>query len=112
MFLQRGDSGAHFLTCLTAFPTDMKPRMEISLQYSERTGQELRTSQASNSTKEEDMEDEEDDEDEETSDPSATPIPYLQGPPPDGSCTLDGTPTIPQCTASPLPVSSSVFIYL
>ncbi|XP_064202984.1 GREB1-like protein isoform X1 [Anguilla rostrata] len=71
-------------------PEDMKPRMEISLQYSERTGQELRPSQASNSTKEEDMEDEEEDEDEEASDPSATPIPYLQGPPPDGSCTLDG----------------------
>ncbi|KAJ8408182.1 hypothetical protein AAFF_G00264100 [Aldrovandia affinis] len=69
-------------------PEDMKPRMEISLQYSERTGQELRTSQASNSTKEEDMEEEEEDED--ISDASATPVPYLQGPPPDGSCTLDG----------------------
>ncbi|KAG9339202.1 hypothetical protein JZ751_024061 [Albula glossodonta] len=69
-------------------PEDMKPRMEISLQYSEQTGQELRTSQASNSTKEEDMDDE--DEEDDTSDTSTTPVPYLQGPPPDGSCTLDG----------------------
>ncbi|KAG7455322.1 hypothetical protein MATL_G00255260 [Megalops atlanticus] len=67
-------------------PEDQKPRMEISLQYSERTGQEQVTSQASNTS----TKSEEDMEDGDASDTSSTPIPYLQGPAPDGSCTMDG----------------------
>nr|XP_015209145.1 PREDICTED: GREB1-like protein isoform X1 [Lepisosteus oculatus] len=69
---------------------DVKPKVEglekeIALHPPERASQELANGQASNST-----ENEEDMEDEDMSDTSSPPIPYLQRPAPEGSCTLDG----------------------
>uniref|UniRef100_A0A8B9GUP8 GREB1-like protein n=1 Tax=Astyanax mexicanus TaxID=7994 RepID=A0A8B9GUP8_ASTMX len=66
------------------YPThldDIKSKMDLSLR-SEAAGHVLMNSQSSHGL--EDMEDEDE------SDTSSPPLPYLQGPPPDGCCTVDG----------------------
>ncbi|XP_066575361.1 GREB1-like protein isoform X1 [Amia ocellicauda] len=69
---------------------DVKPKMEgldkeISLRYPERISQEIANGPVTNGT-----ENEEEAEDEDLSDTSSPPIPYLQRPAPEGSCTMDG----------------------
>uniref|UniRef100_A0A8C1YQ89 GREB1-like protein n=1 Tax=Cyprinus carpio TaxID=7962 RepID=A0A8C1YQ89_CYPCA len=60
---------------------DIKPKMDLSMR-SDLSSHVLVNCQSSNSI--DDMDDEED------SDTSSPPLPYLQGPPPDGCCTIDG----------------------
>uniref|UniRef100_A0A673L8E1 GREB1-like protein n=1 Tax=Sinocyclocheilus rhinocerous TaxID=307959 RepID=A0A673L8E1_9TELE len=60
---------------------DIKPKMDLSMR-SDLSSHVLVNCQSTKST--EDMDDEED------SDTSSPPLPYLQGPPPDGCCTVDG----------------------
>ncbi|XP_016097088.1 GREB1-like protein [Sinocyclocheilus grahami] len=60
---------------------DIKPKMDLSMR-SDLSSHVLVNCQSIKST--EDMDDEED------SDTSSPPLPYLQGPPPDGCCTVDG----------------------
>ncbi|XP_029109413.1 GREB1-like protein isoform X2 [Scleropages formosus] len=64
---------------------DVKPRVEISLQYREQSDHEPPSGQLSNCT-----ENEEDPEEEDSSDTESPPLPYLQGPTPEGCCTVDG----------------------
>uniref|UniRef100_A0A672SXH8 GREB1-like protein n=1 Tax=Sinocyclocheilus grahami TaxID=75366 RepID=A0A672SXH8_SINGR len=60
---------------------DIKPKMDLSMK-SDLSSHVLVNCQSSNSI--DDMDDEDD------SDTSSPPLPYLQGPPPDGCCTVDG----------------------
>uniref|UniRef100_A0A671KRQ6 GREB1-like protein n=1 Tax=Sinocyclocheilus anshuiensis TaxID=1608454 RepID=A0A671KRQ6_9TELE len=60
---------------------DIKPKMDLSMR-SDLSSHVLVNCQSTKSI--EDMDDEED------SDTSSPPLPYLQGPPPDGCCTVDG----------------------
>ncbi|TRY68187.1 hypothetical protein DNTS_006982 [Danionella cerebrum] len=60
---------------------DIKPKMDLSLR-SDQSSHVLVNCQSSNSI--DDLDDEGD------SDTSSPPLPYLQGPPPDGCCTVDG----------------------
>ncbi|CAM4594670.1 unnamed protein product [Leuciscus chuanchicus] len=60
---------------------DIKPKMSLSLR-SDPPSHVLVNCQSSNSV--DDMDEEED------SDTSSPPLPYLQGPPPDGCCSVDG----------------------
>lgn len=64
------------------FPPEIKSKMDLSLR-SDAGGHVLINCQSSSGL------DEMDDEDE--SDSSSPPLPYLQAPPPDGCCTMDGT---------------------
>ncbi|XP_016120378.1 GREB1-like protein, partial [Sinocyclocheilus grahami] len=59
----------------------IKPKMDLSMK-SDLSSHVLVNCQSSNSI--DDMDDEDD------SDTSSPPLPYLQGPPPDGCCTVDG----------------------
>uniref|UniRef100_A0A3P8Z7U5 GREB1 like retinoic acid receptor coactivator n=1 Tax=Esox lucius TaxID=8010 RepID=A0A3P8Z7U5_ESOLU len=61
---------------------DIKPKMDLSLPCAEPPGQDLLMGRTS--TQLEDLEEEDD------SDSSTPPLPYLQGPTPDGCCTMDG----------------------
>lgn len=61
-------------------PLDMKSKAD--LHGREPLGHELMNGHSSNDLEE--LEDEDD------SDSSSPPLPYLQAPPPDGCCTLDG----------------------
>lgn len=69
---------------ITPFPADIKSKMDLSLR-SDAGGHVLMTCQSSSGL------DDMDDDDE--SDSSSPPLPYLQAPPPDGCCTMDGTKT-------------------
>ncbi|KAL0966250.1 hypothetical protein UPYG_G00292930 [Umbra pygmaea] len=62
---------------------DVKPKVDLSLPCVEPPGQDLLMGQASNGV--EDLEELEDD-----SDTGSPPLPYQQGPAPDGCCTTDG----------------------
>lgn len=66
-------------------PSDMKSKAD--LHGGELPGHELLNGHSSN-----DLEELEDDDD---SDSSSPPLPYLQGPAPDGCCTLDGNTHTP-----------------
>uniref|UniRef100_A0A3P8Z7P0 GREB1 like retinoic acid receptor coactivator n=1 Tax=Esox lucius TaxID=8010 RepID=A0A3P8Z7P0_ESOLU len=62
--------------------SNIKPKMDLSLPCAEPPGQDLLMGRTS--TQLEDLEEEDD------SDSSTPPLPYLQGPTPDGCCTMDG----------------------
>ncbi|KAL4623357.1 GREB1-like protein [Arapaima gigas] len=64
---------------------DVKPRVEISLKYRERSDHDPPSGQLSNCT-----ENEEEPEEDDSSDTESSPLPYLQGPVPEGCCTVDG----------------------
>ncbi|XP_062337035.1 GREB1-like protein [Osmerus eperlanus] len=68
--------------CTQQHVQDVKPKVDLSLHGVTPPGGELLNSHASNSVEEP--------EEEEDSDTSSPPLPYLQGPAPDGCCTLDG----------------------
>lgn len=68
-------------TCSWFCPPDIKPKMNLSLR-SDPPSHVLVNCQSSNSV--DDMDEEED------SDTSSPPLPYVQGPTPDGCCTVDG----------------------
>ncbi|KAK3545633.1 hypothetical protein QTP70_008545 [Hemibagrus guttatus] len=68
-------------SCPAPFPPDIKSKMDLSLK-SDAGGHVLMNCQSSSGL------DDMDDDDE--SDTSSPPLPYLQAPPPDGCCTMDG----------------------
>lgn len=65
-------------------PSEVKPKVDLTLHSGEPVGHELLNGHSSNDTEE--LEEEDD------SDTSSPPLPYLQTPAPEGCCTLDGRP--------------------
>lgn len=65
----------------TSFTTDIKSKMDLSLRSD--AGAHVLNFQSSSGLDDMDEDDE--------SDSSSPPLPYLQAPPPDGCCTVDGT---------------------